>query len=99
MKTKIIEELRKGKKITVKHPEFQFSIHAELKLEEGQAEPTITLGKIGLPKKASKGEKLLLKLVEVYCYDVLRNNLFRDVTESDEYKKILRRLNEPQRTR
>ncbi len=91
----LIEELKKGKQITIKHPDFQFSIHAELKMENG--EPIITMGKIGLPKKASKGEKLLLKLVEVYCYDVLRNNLARDVMESKEYKKIIKRLNDAER--
>lgn len=92
MRTSIVDQLRHGKKITVKHPEFNFSIHAELKLEVGNADPTIVIDKIGLPKKASKGEKLLLKLVEVYCYDVLRNNLYLDVINSGEYKKLIGRL-------
>lgn len=94
MKANIVEQLRKGKAIKFKHPEYQFTINAELKLEEGKKEPTVKLGKIGLPIKASKGEKLLLKLVTIYCYDVLSNNLLNDVLESNEYKKIVDRLKE-----
>lgn len=87
MKVDLLEQLREGKKIKVKHPEYAFTIHAELKLVG--AEPVLKLEKINLPQKANKGEKLLLKLVNIYCFDVLCNNLLNDVMESVEYKKIM----------
>lgn len=89
MKTNLRDQLKAGKKIKVKHPEYAFTIHAELKMEDGKIEPVIKLEKINLPQKAKKGEKLLLKLVNIYCFDVLCNNLLNDVVESKEYKKVL----------
>jgi hypothetical protein len=62
-------------------------------MEEGKDEPTIRLERINLPTKASKGEKLLLKLVYIYCFDILCNNLLNDVRESKEYKKIIEQVN------
>lgn len=87
MKTDLLEQLKVGKKIKVKHLEYGFTIHAELKMEG--KEPSVKLEKVNLPQKAKKGEKLLLKLVNIYCFDVLCNNLLNDVIESKEYKKIL----------
>ena len=89
MKATILEQLKLGKKIKVKHLEYGFTIHAELKLEEGKKEPSIKLEKINLPMKARKGEKLLLKLVNIYCFEVLCNNLLNDIVGSKEYKKAL----------
>ena len=85
----LLEQLKNGKKIKVKHPDYAFTIHAFLKMEEGKDEPTIRLECINLPTKASKGEKLLLKLVHIYCFDILCNNLLNDVRESKEYRKIV----------
>lgn len=48
--------------------------------------------KISLPQKASKGEKLLLKLVQIYCYDVLQNNLTREIYESKEFARLQDRI-------
>jgi hypothetical protein len=89
MKATTLEQLKLGKKIKVKHPEYGFTIHAELKLEVGIKEPQIYLEKINLPMKATKGEKLLLKLVNIYCFEVLCNNLLHDIVGSKEYKKAL----------
>lgn len=89
MKANLLEQLRVGKSIRVKHPEYGFSIHAKLKLEDGHPEPTVTLEKINTPQKAGKAEKLLLKLVHIYCFDVLCNNLLNDVVASKEYQKII----------
>ena len=93
MNVNLREQLRKGKTIKVKHPEYAFTIHAQLKLEDGKTEPTIKLEKINLPQKAQKGEKLLLKLVHIYCFDVLCNNLLDDVVKSQEYQKVMGGLN------
>jgi len=92
MKISLRDQLKTGKKIKVKHPEYAFTIHAELKMEDGKTDPAIKLEKINLPQKAKKGEKLLLKLVNIYCFDVLCNNLLNDVVESKEYKKIVHEL-------
>jgi hypothetical protein len=90
MNNKLLEQLKAGKKIvTVKHPEYNFIMKAKMKLEEGQNAPAIASIKISLPKKAGKGEKLLLKLVEMYCYDVLRGNLVDSIQNSPEYSKFL----------
>lgn len=89
MRISLLDQLKVGKKIKVKHPAYAFTIHAELKMEDGKNEPSIKLEKINLPQKAKKGEKLLLKLVNIYCFDVLCNNLLNDVVESLEYKKIM----------
>ena len=89
---KLLQDLRTGKKLKVKHPEYQFTINAMLKLEDGKIEPTISSIKISLPQKANRGEKLLLKLVEIYCYDVLCTNLLDDVLTSKEYQKLMIKL-------
>lgn len=89
MKTNLLEQLKVGKKIKVKHPTYAFTIHAELKMEDGKSEPSIKFERINLPKKAHKREKLLLKLVDIYCFEVLCNNLLNDIVESKEYKKII----------
>lgn len=93
MKTTIREQLKTGKKIKVKHPDYKFTIHAELRLENGLKEPQVYLEKISLPVKATKGEKLLFKLVNIYCFEVLCNNLLNDIVESKEYKKVVAGLN------
>lgn len=89
MRTNLLEELKLGKKIKVKHPEYDFTIHAQVKLEDGKTEPTIKLERINLPQKAKKGEKYLLKLVHIYCFDVMCNNLLDDVLKSREYQKVM----------
>lgn len=86
------DQLMLGKKIRVKHPDYKFTIHAKLKLEDGLKEPQVYLEKINLPTKATKGEKLLLKLVNIYCFEVLCNNLLNDIIESKEYKKVIAQL-------
>lgn len=89
MKTNLRDQLKKGKKIKIKHPIYDFTIHAEVKIEDGKTEPTIKLEKVNSPQKAKKGEKYLLKLVNIYCFDVMCNNLLDDVLNSLEYEKIL----------
>jgi hypothetical protein len=87
---KLLEQLKKGKKLKVKHPEYQFTINANLKL---QNYALLVEGlKISLPQKANKGEKLLLKLVQIYCYDVLQNNLTSDVYASKEFIRLQNRV-------
>ena len=88
MKIDLLEQLRSGKKIKVKHPEYGFTIHAELKVND-KNEPLLKMEKVNLPQKAKKGEKLLLKLVHIYCFDVLCNNLLNDVMNSKEYRKVM----------
>ncbi len=92
MRATLLEQLKIGKKIKFKHPEYAFIIHAELKMEDKDEKPTVYLEKINLPQKAKKGEKLLLKLVNIYCFDVLCNNLLNDIVESKEYKKLLTQI-------
>jgi len=94
MKVNLRDQLRVGKTIKVKHPVYAFTIHALVKIEDGKAEPTIKLEKINLPQKANKSEKYLLKLAQIYCFDVMCNNLLGDVLNSLEYKKVLRSLND-----
>jgi hypothetical protein len=89
MNAGLLDQLRRGKKIKVKHSVFAFTIHAELKLEAGKTEPTIKLEKVNLPQKATKGEKYLLKLAQIYCFDVMCQNMLDDVLKSKEYKKVL----------
>ncbi len=90
MKTNLLEQLKKGKKIRVKHPQYEFVIHAEARIEEGDTEPSVFIEKINLPQKAKKGEKYLLKLAHIYCFDVMCNNLLNDVLNSQEYLKLIR---------
>lgn len=89
MSVNLKDQLRKGKKIKVKHPEYAFTIHAELKLEDDKTEPTIKFQKVNLPQTAKRGEKYLLKLVHIYCFDVMCNNLMDTVLNSREYQKII----------
>jgi hypothetical protein len=89
MENKLLKELKIGKKIKVKHREYEFTINATIKLQDN--EPLVTIEKISLPQKANRGEKLLLKLVQIYCYDVLTGNLIKDVLESEEYNKWMNR--------
>lgn len=86
----LLEQLRKGKKLKIKHPEYQFTIHADIKLDHRYLVAQNI--KITLPQKASKGEKLLLKLVQIYCYDVLQDNFIRNVYESKEFHRLTDRL-------
>jgi hypothetical protein len=72
--------------IRTKHPVLQLIIKAEV--EPGQS-PDMSKITFGLPTKASKLEKFLLKLVEIYSYDVLRNNMYDTLINSPEYKKHL----------
>lgn len=90
--TKLLQDLRNGKKLKIKHPEYQFTINALLKMEDGKTEPSISGLSVSLPQKANRGEKLLLKLVQIYCYDVLCNNLHSEVVKSTEYQKLMAKL-------
>jgi hypothetical protein len=92
MKANLLEELKTGKRIRVKHPEYAFTIHAELKLENENQDPAVKVVAINLPTKAGKGEKLLLKLAHIYCFDVLCENLLNDVVNSREYLKLIGRI-------
>ena len=74
------------KKIRFTHPDLKIIIKAEIDCD------TKTINKInfGLPKKASKLEKLLLKFAEIYCYDVLRNNFHNTILQSKEYQRLVK---------
>jgi hypothetical protein len=74
--------------VRTKHPDLQIIIKAEV---DGTNPPDIAKITFGLPVKASKLEKFLLKYVEIYCYDVLRNNLYDTFINSPEYVKYLAR--------
>lgn len=74
-------------KIRVKHPELNIIIHAQL-----DNELKLNVVKFGLPKKATKLEKLLLKFVEIYSYDVLRNNFHDYIINSVEYEKVCKKM-------
>ncbi len=86
------EQLKRGKMIKVKHPEYAFTIHAELKMEDGQTEPAVKFHKVNLPAAANRGEKYLLKLVQIYAFDVMAQNLLDSVLASKEYQKVLATL-------
>ncbi len=73
------------KNIRITHPELPLIIKAGLDWQNGVV---ITNVKFGLPTKASKLEKLLLKYIEIYCYDVFRNNMQDIITTSEPYKKF-----------
>lgn len=77
------------KSIRFTHPDYALIVKADVEWENGQA--IIKAIDFGLPVKASKLEKLLLKYVEIYCRDVLRNNMVNVVLESDAYKKFVAR--------
>lgn len=92
MNANLLEQLRRGKMIKVKHPEYAFTIHAELKIEDGQTEPTVKFRKVNLPTAAKRGEKYLLKLVQIYAFEVMAQNLLDSVLASREYQKVLTAL-------
>lgn len=92
MQQKLLQQLKEGKKLRIKHPEYQFTMNVNLVMEDNDVEPSVYDIKISLPQKANKGEKLLLKYVQIYCYDILCNNLLKDVKESKEYQKLLEKL-------
>lgn len=75
--------------IRTKHPELGLIIKAEV---EGDTPPDLSKITFGLPTKASKLEKFLLKMVEIYSFDVLRNNMYDTLINSPEYKKYLTNL-------
>lgn len=92
MNANLREQLRRGKMIKVKHPEYAFTIHAELKMEDGQSEPTVKFHRVNLPTAAKRGEKYLLKLVQIYAFEVMAQNLLDSVLTSQEYQKVLANL-------
>jgi hypothetical protein len=75
------------KTIRFTHPDYPLIVKADLEWENNDA--VVKAIKFGLPTKATKLEKLLLKYVEIYCFDVLRNNMYNVVVESAEYKKFV----------
>ena len=74
------------KSIRFRHPEYGLIVKADLEWKDGDV--VINNINFGLPVKASKLEKLLLKYVEIYCHDVLRNNMIATITQSMEYHKF-----------
>lgn len=85
-KEKLLESLRVGRKLRVKHPILNLYINTNVKLDNSNL--VLDPFKITLPQKATKLEKLLFKLVQIYCNDVLTNNLTNDILNSKEYQKI-----------
>lgn len=81
-----LASLRNGKELRVKHPVFNLSIKGNVKLVGNSL--VVDGLKISLPQKATKLEKLLMKLVQIYCSDVLLNNLSNDFINSPEYNKL-----------
>jgi hypothetical protein len=75
--------------VRTKHPELGLIIKAEVDGNTPLDPSKITFG---LPVKASKLEKFLLKMVEIYSFDVLRNNMYDTLIASPEYKKYLGNL-------
>lgn len=87
----LLEQLNTGKKVLkLYHTDYKFTIKANMKLDNDLL--IVDSVKISLPQKASKGEKLLLKLVQIYCYDVLQQNLIKEVYESKEFGKLQNRI-------
>jgi len=86
MNAKALASLKSGKKLRVKHPDLDLYINASVKLTN--TDLTVDSLKISLPQKASKLEKLLLKLVQIYCNDVLVNNMYNELMKSEQYLKI-----------
>lgn len=88
----LLEQLKAGKKtLKLYHTDYKFTIKANMKLNNDNL-LVVDSVKISLPQKASKGEKLLLKLVQIYCYDVLQNNLTREIYESKEFARLQDRI-------
>jgi hypothetical protein len=79
----------KLKIVRVKHPELQLIVKAEVLCEE-EKEPVIKAIRFGLPIKASKLEKYLLQLAEIYAYDVIRTQMTSLITQSAEFQKLSR---------
>ena len=75
------------KSIRFTHPEYPLIVKADLEWENNDA--VIKKISFGLPTKANKLEKLLLKYVEIYCFDVFRSNMYNTILESLEYKKFV----------
>lgn len=75
--------------VRTKHLELGLIIKAEV---DGDQPPDLSKITFGLPVKASKLEKFLLKLVEIYSFDVLRMNMYDTLVASPEYKKYLEKL-------
>lgn len=75
------------KTIRFTHPDYPLIVKADLEWENGSA--VIKAINFGLPQKANKLEKLLLKFVEIYCFDQFRNNMYNVIAESNEYKKFV----------
>jgi hypothetical protein len=88
---KLLEQLKTGKKVLkLFHIDYKFTIKANIKLDNESL--IVDSVKISLPQRASKGEKLLLKLVQIYCYDVLQNNLIREIYKSQEFERLQNRI-------
>lgn len=83
------------KTIRFTHPEYPLIIKADLEWENGTA--VIKEINFGLPQKANKLEKLLLKFVEIYCFDQFRNNMYNVIQESNEYNKFVASQTNPPR--
>jgi uncharacterized protein (DUF2132 family) len=75
------------KSIRFTHPDYALIVKADLEWENDEV--LIKAIDFGLPIKASKLEKLLLKYVEIYCYDVLRNNMHIAVLQSKPYRTFI----------
>ena len=80
-----------NKELRIRHPDLGLILKTKVEFENN----TIKMSpiKFGLPIKASKLEKLLLKFTEIYCYDVLRNNMENIVLQSVEYRKFVDKIN------
>lgn len=76
------------KLLRLKHSELQLIIKAQI--DCSGKEPLIKEIKFGLPTKASKLEKYLLKLTNIYAYDVIRYHMAQFVEDSLEFKRLLK---------
>lgn len=72
------------KQLRIHNKEYGLILKATVSWSRDQAEPTIDV-KIGLPRKATRLEKLLLKFVQIYCYDEFCQNMRNLVKQSPEY--------------
>lgn len=61
-------------------------IKVDLDVQDGQ----VVIKKInfGMRQTATKLEKSLMNYINIYCYDVFRNNMLYVITGSKEYKKF-----------
>lgn len=62
-----------------------------IKFEVDEASNTPKNIKLSLPTKASKLEKYLLRLANIYAYDIIRNQLYDYAAKSVELEKYLKR--------